>query len=689
MTGEILYGGDYNPDQWLDRPDILAEDIRLMKEAKISVVSLGIFAWSALEPEEGVFRFEWMDSVIENLHKAGIKVFLATPSGARPVWMARTYPEVLRVSPSGQRNLFGGRHNHCFSSPVYRDKTATINRQLADRYSSHPAVILWHISNEYRGDCHCELCQDNFRQWLKERYGTIDALNKAWWNSFWSHTVSDWGDIHSPVPHGELRVHGLNLDWKRFTTDMTVDFMKHEIKALKDSGSTLPVTTNMMAAVEDPDRDPGLNYWKFRGVQDIASWDSYPAWHLPGYKAFDFDQHSSRADDYRRASEVAFQHDFFRSLHGKPFLLMESTPSRVNWRPISKNKRPGMNILSSLQAVAHGSDSVQYFQWRQSRGSFEKFHGAVVDQSGRNDTAVFREASHLGRILKSIKGVASTGYNAEAAILFNWENRWALEDSKGPINDSRISYVETVRKHYYSLWDQGISMDVISGSEERLPYRLIVAPMLYMVSPETADILKKYVQSGGILVTTYLTGYVDESDLCHEGGAPGPLSELLGIRVEDIDALHSFEALNSGLSGTHDTVDYVEHILPGTAECHARFKEYPYKGWPSLCRNLYGNGAAYHLAGRLRTGELQNFYSSHLSKWGLKGKASYVKGKLGKVNVQVRSSEEGDFLFLLNFGEEPAAVELTESWTDLQSGKSGSRWEMAPYGSYVLVMLPG
>ncbi len=696
ITDGLLYGGDYNPDQWLDRPDILEEDIRLMQKAKISVVSLGIFAWSTLEPEEGVFHFDWLDKVIDNLHTAGIKVFLATPSGARPAWLAAKYPEVLRVSASGQRNLFGARHNHCPSSPVYREKVRIINTKLAKRYTNHPAVVLWHISNEYHGvsqdyhgECHCDICQENFRQWLKKRYGSLAALNAAWWSTFWSHTITDWNQIHSPVLRGEQSVHGLNLDWKRFYTHMVVDFMKKEVAALKAAGSELPVTTNMMIMHEAADHDPGLDYWKFQDAQDIASWDSYPSWHMPGHKASaGSGDLSLPVNDFRRASEVAMQHDLFRSLHKAPFLLMESTPSKVNWKNVSKNKRPGMNILSSLQAVAHGANSVQYFQWRQGRGSFEKFHGAVIDQSGSENTAVFKDVAELGDMLQQLAPLAQSEYTASVALLFSWENRWAFDDSKGPINTERKAYVETIKNHYYCLWQQGIQVDIISGEESMEKYDLVVAPMVYMVTKPCGENLQNFVKQGGTLFTTYYTGYVNESDLCFEGGAPGPLHNVLGFHTEDIDALYGGEEMTLLMGKeSYPVQDYYEIIHPTTAKVLATYTDHFSSKLPGLLQNSYKKGTAYHLAGRLDTEGLSNVYKTILGSTNVCGNSALVAEMSSKINIQIRRTEERQYLFVMNFSEHQGHVTFKESYTDALNAKSqGTDWKLPPYGVRVLVV---
>jgi len=357
----MLHGGDYNPDQWSRTPEIWDADMRLMQLAGGNAMTIGIFSWSALEPAEGQFEFGWMDTIMDKLAANGTYAVLATPSGAKPAWMSRAYPEVRRMNADGQRQPHGGRHNHCRTSPVYREKCRLINTRLAERYKDHPALLVWHASNEYDGgDCHCALCYAAFRDWLKARYHhDIDQLNHAYWSSFWSHTFPDWSDVE-PTDHS---VHGLMLDWERFKTAQTIDFYNAETAPLRTLTPGVPITTNFM-----PESDT-LDYAAFAAAVDVVSWDSYPRWH-------------EGESDVDEAARVGLVHDMCRAMNGgKPFMLMESVPSIATRGCIKKMKKPGMHLLSSLQAVAHGSDTVQYFQWRKSRGGVEKFHGAVVDHA--------------------------------------------------------------------------------------------------------------------------------------------------------------------------------------------------------------------------------------------------------------------------------------------------------------------
>ena len=420
------HGGDYNPDQWLHDEHVLEEDVRLMKLSHCNIMSIGIFAWAALEPEEGVYTFDWLERVIDRLYENGISVLLATPSGARPAWMSQRYPEVLRVREDGLRNTHGIRHNHCFTSPTYRLKVHEINTRLAERFGKHPGVVGWHVSNEFSGCCYCDLCKNAFRDYLKREYGSLDEINRNWWTAFWSHTYTDWSQIDPPSRYGEDCVMGLNLAWQRFITYQTVDFIKNEIEPLRRLTPDLPVTTNFM------NRFDGLDYSKFKDVIDIACWDSYPLW---GRDA---------NSDAEIALNTAFYHDYIRSILQKPWVLMESTPSVTNWQEVSKLKRPGMHLLSSMLAVAHGADSIQYFQWRKSRGASEKLHGAVVDHVGHENTRVFRDVTSVGEYLLNIKPVLGSIAHAQAAIIYDCEDRWAIKDARGDFGAQRQFYGQLV-----------------------------------------------------------------------------------------------------------------------------------------------------------------------------------------------------------------------------------------------------
>ena len=672
----MLHGGDYNPDQWPEA--VWDEDMSLMKLAHCNAMTVAIFAWTKLEPAEGQFEFGWLDRVMDLLAENGGYAVLATPSGARPAWLAAKYPEVLRVRPDRGRNLFGVRHNHCFTSPIYREKTALINSKLAERYANHPALLAWHLSNEYNGECHCDLCRAAFQTWVKRKYGTLDALNHAWWTGFWSHIVTDWAQIDPPSPIGETSVHGLNLDWKRFVTDQTVDFMRGEIAPLRQFTPAVPITTNLMGTF------PGLNYWKLAPHLDVISWDSYPMWHKGGASAL--------ASDIALASDVAFVHDINRCLKGgKPFMLMESVPSATNWVPAAKVKRPGMHALSSLQAVAHGSDTVQYFQYRKSRGSSEKFHGAVVDHVGHEDTRVFNDVADLGRKLERLDPVVGTTVRPDVAIIYDWENNWAMTDAQGPRRGDK-GYLDDCKRHYRAFWKRGIPVDVIDMEQDFGGYKLLIAPMLYMVRPGVAERIEAFVKAGGAFVATYLSGIVDENDLCFLGGWPGPLRETLGIWAEEIDALYEGDANavlpasgnGLGLSGEYVAREFCDLIHADTATVLATYGSDFYAGRPALTVNELGKGRAYYIASRNDERFLDDFYGA------LSGQLSLLRALDADlpsgVSAQLRTDGERRFVFLMNFNPTPATVNIGAlSSTDLLTGVPlDKQVELPAYGVIVL-----
>lgn len=662
----LLHGGDYNPDQWLNYPNIIDQDIELMKKSHANTFSVGIFAWSTLEPSENDYHFEWLDDIFERIEAINGNIILATPSGARPAWMSQKYPEVLRTDEYRRKQLHGGRHNHCFSSPYYREKTREINSKLAERYGDHPALLMWHISNEFGGECHCDLCQKSFRDWLKEKYhNDLDKLNHSWWGPFWSHTITDWNQIESPSPIGENAVHGLNLDWKQFVTHQTIGFYRNEIVPLRERTPETPITTNFMS-----DHAPfkGLDYSKFAEEVDVISWDAYPKWH------------NDYEETWETASQVGFIADMFKSLKQQPWLLMESTPSAVNWHDYNKAKRPGMHYLSGMQMLAHGSDSNLYFQWRKSRGSSEKFHGAVVDHDGSEKNRVFKEVSELGKTMEEISAkTVGTERRADTAILYDWNNDWALEDAQGYANETK-KYADTLQKHYQAFWEKDISVDIITKDKAFNDYKLLVAPMLYLVSESTISKLKDYVNSGGVLVSTYITGIVNEHDLAYLDGWPKDLKELFGIEPIETDTLYPSDQNSISYKGKeYPLKEYATIIANIEAEICGVYNEDFYTHTPAITKNRFGKGTAYYIGGRLGQEFKNDFYGEIVSSLNIKPILK-VKHDSG-VSVQGRYNKENDSLiFIMNFTNENREIEIFEGITDVQTNKVlGNKITLKPY----------
>jgi beta-galactosidase len=511
----ILHGGDYNPDQWQRYPEVLAEDYRLMRLAGCNTFTLGVFAWTSYEPEEGHFTFDWLDRVMDRMAEEGHKVVLATPSGAKPAWMSAKYPEIRRVLKSGLREPHTGRHNHCWSSPVYREKVAVINRKLAERYGAHPALGMWHVSNELAGECYCELCVAAYQRWLEAKYGTLDALNHAWWAEFWSKTCTRWDQIDPR--DGSLD--GQSLDFRRFTNHALVDFMLWEMKPLRELTPGVPCTTNFMGTF-------GWNdYARIAEHVDLVADDQYPG----------YDGSSAALPDV--AMTVSFKNDLYRCFKpDRPWMLMESTPDAQQWREPMRLKRPNLHRAEMLQALAHGAEGTCYFQWRKGRGGLEKLHGAVVDHAGHEHTRVFQHVAALGREYERLEPILGSVIENQVAFVYDWDVRWGYEYTSGADRRNN-AYDRTCYAHYRPFWQSGVGVDVIGSERDFSGYKLLVTPQLWLLKPGVAERIRKFVEAGGTWVATQYTGYCDEHNRMLFGGLPGQgLGSVLGIWNEEYDA---------------------------------------------------------------------------------------------------------------------------------------------------------
>ena len=668
LFDQILYGGDYNPEQW--PREIWDEDMRIFKKASINTATINVFSWANLQPSENEYDFTELDEIIEMLTNEQYDIVLGTSTAALPAWMARKYPDVTRVDFEGRKHHFGHRHNHCPNSPNFQIFAQKLVSKLAERYGDHPNVKVWHISNEYSGECYCDNCAKAFRVWIKDKYKTIEAVNEAWNMTFWGHRLYDWEDIIPPNFLGDgisdtaAAFAGLSIDYRRFNSDSLLANFVMEREEIRKFDASTPVTTNLMGAYKP------LDYFKWAKEMDIVSWDNYPSHNTP-------------------LSHTAFNHDLMRGLKdGQSFMLMEQTPSQQNWQPYNALKRPGKMRVQSYQTIAHGADTVQFFQMRRSRGAAEKFHGAVIEHVGHEDTRVFREVAELGHELAQLGNqLIGAKTKARVGIIFDWDNYWALEYTSGPTVD--LYYVDQIQRYYETLYHNQVAVDIIPVDADFEKYDIVFAPVLYMVKDGMTERLEQYVENGGTLLTTFMSGIVDQSDNVHLGGYPGPLRNLLGIWVEEIDALapEKRNTIEFG-SGNWNKTSYECSMLCDLlhlegAEAVAEYTSDFYKGMPAVTKNAFGKGEAWYLATLPEKEMLQEIIDHLLKEKNITGFGVQPEG----IEISSRIKEGKEFIFVMNHTEKEKAVNKNfEEYEELLSAEKGAATlQLEPFGVRIYV----
>jgi beta-galactosidase len=648
----LAYGGDYNPEQWPEW--VWTQDVALMREAGVNLVTVGVFSWALLEPSPGSYDFDWLERVITLLHEGGIAVDLATGTASPPPWFSRRFPDSLPQTREGNRLWPGGRQAFCPSSEDYRAAATALAQALADRFGEHPALAMWHVHNEYgchNAHCYCNTSAASFRRWLQRRYGDLDRLNAAWGTAFWSQHYYDFEEI---VPPRLTPTHAnptQQLDWWRFSSDELLSCFTAERDVLRAATPHIPVTTNFMGAFKP------LDYFAWGREQDVVSNDHY----LMG------------ADPTGQVG-LSMASDLTRSYGlGRPWVLMEHSTSAVNWQPRNIAKTPGQLRRNSLAHVARGADAVCFFQWRASRAGAEKFHSAMLPHAG-TDSKIWREVVELGSNLSAISEIAGSRVRADVAIVWDWAAWWAVELDSHPTSD--IDFVAQVRASYESLWSQGITVDFVEPGIELAPYKLVVLPSLYLVSDADAANLAAYVFDGGTLVCHFFSGIVDPDDAIRLGGYPGAFRDLLGIRIEEFFPLRAEETvtLSDGATGSL----WSELVRVEAAEVITSYVDGPVAGSPATTVNNYGAGRAHYLSTRLDERALAGVLRSVSAEAGAEAAARAPRG----VEVVRRSHADADYLFVINHTEEAAQIDV--AGTDLLTGVHAAHTTVAAGGVMVL-----
>jgi beta-galactosidase len=641
----LFYGGDYSPEQWPE--SVWREDVALMREAGVNLVSLGVFAWSRLEPAEGEYRFDWLDRALDLLYENGVRAALATPTASPPPWFSLAHPEALPVTPDGVRLTHGSRDTYCPSAAAYRQAAVRLAEALARRYAGHPGLAMWHVHNEYSAGCHCDQAAASFRRWLRTRYGSLDRLNEAWTTAFWSQEYGEWAQVLPPRATRYLPNPAHALDFRRFVSDELLSCFQEQRDVLRAHTPGVPVTTNFAfgAWVQ-------VDNWAWAGEQDLVAVDCYP---------------SASGVDGRR--QTAFAADLARAWAGGwPWLLMEQAPNLVVTEGRMLAKEPAELTRLTLSHVARGSLGGMFFQWRASRGGAEMFHSAMVPHAGP-DSRVFRGVVALGRLLSRLSEVDSGRVDAPVAVTWDPQSWWALQGPGLPSSD--LDYLGSVREVHAALLDAGVTCDFAHPEADLSAYRLVLVPALFLVTDLARASIRRYVSGGGTVVVWYASGIVDADHQVWPGGYPGALREVLGVRVEEFQPMPPGETvrLSTGDTGTV----WREYLHAEGATVEARYPD----GSPAITRNGYGGGTGWYVSTRLDEAGLSRFLGTVLST------VDVPAGAAAGVEVVRRRGDGASWLFVINHTDEDR--EVPASGRDLVTGENVRDTLRVPAGGYAVV----
>ncbi|CAD6005107.1 beta-galactosidase [Agreia sp. COWG] len=656
---EVRYGGDYNPEQW--NRETWLEDIELMRHAGVNLVSVGIFSWVMVEPREREYDFTFLDEILELLGAADIDVDLGTPTAAPPAWFWAKYPDAHPVTREGVRLGNGSRGMVSPSSPEYRRAAVAVTEQLAARYGSHPAVIMWHVHNEYGApisDSYDDYSVAAFRTWLEGRYGTLEALNAAWGTAFWGQVYGEWSEIDAPRLSASVSNQAQRLDFQRFTSDALLECFIAERDAIRRHAPTAPITTNFMAT-----NCPSIDYWKWAKEVDIVANDHYLV--------------AERLDNHVLLSMDA---DLSRSLAGgRPWILMEHSTSAVNWQPRNIAKRRGELARNSLAHFARGADAVLFFQFRASRYGAEKFHSAMLPHAGTS-SRVWKEVVQLGADLSRLGGALGSRVQARVAIVWSIESFWALDLEWRP--SVELNHRERQEAFYAALWAMGVTIDFVHPSHELSGYDAVFAPSLYLLDAEGAANIESYVSGGGTLAVSYFSGIVGTNDEVLPGASPGALREVLGLEIQEFLPLRETETvvLDNGF-GTGSA--WSEDVLVTSAEALASYESGPAAGQPAITRNRHGSGDAWYVSTKIDGADLSAFIAQVLESAGV-----VIGAPPAGLEVVTRAGDTEQYTFFINHSSDAATVASPTGARDALTGSAAAPETTIPGDGFRILVSP-
>lgn len=659
---ETRFGVDYYPEHWEECR--WETDAKLMREAGFNVVRMGEFSWAKLEPRKGEFDFTWLDRAVALLARYGIDTVLGTPTAAPPKWVVDESPDVCPTDMYGRVRGFGSRRHTCFNSPSLRGHAERIVKAMAEHYKDNPHVIAWQVDNELMGRCWCENCRQAFIRWLKRKYGTLEALNKAWGTVFWSQTYENWNELILPgyaacgISDVDNSVHnpGLELDYKRFCSDSILDYYRMQAEILRENGGK-PVTANVMPNAEHVD------YFRFGREMDFASWDDYPV--------------SSFGN--KQYSWVSMGHSLTRNLKRKRFWVMEQESGPCGWSTIGDTPEPGQLRLWAMQSLADGAEGIVFYRWRPCLSGTEEYWYGVLDHDGIPRRR-YREIREAGLDLKKTnEALEGAEFHAEAAVVYSYDVLWAHQNQK---HGALFDYKDLIHRCYRALIQSGINADVIDQTADFSGYKVVVMPAFCLGTEEIREKAEQYVGGGGTLVLSFRSGIKEWNNSMTEATTPGIFRKLAGLVVEEFDSLNFGRKIPvRGSEGNFEASVWCDVIRPVTAEARAYYEGGFYRGTPAILKNSFGKGSVWYFGCDPDPESLRRYAAAVCREAGV---VLPVEKCPENVELSEWKKAAESILIALNHSAESVSLKLGKTRRDLLTGKSAERFELPAYGAAVL-----
>jgi beta-galactosidase len=653
----FLFGVAYYPEHW---PESYWErDAKLMQEAGVNAVRMGEFAWYLMEPREGVFDFSLFDRAIAVLARHGIKTILGTPTAAPPKWVTGKYPETLAVYPDGQPADDQTRRHYCYNSPIYRRLSKRIVEEMAEHFRDNPNVIGWQTDNEFNchlSECYSESCRNGFREWLRAKYGDLNALNERWGAAFWSQWYTHWGQVDLPFPAPAYHNPALMLDYKRFISDSVISYQGDQVEIIRKARPNDFITHNGYFK--------NIDYYRFSRELDLFAFDNYPCFN----------------DDPQYP--VGARLTMSRGFRGR-FFIMEQQTGPGGQTYLLRSPRPGEMSLWAFQSIAHGADGVLHFRWRTARKGAEEYWSGVLEHDNvpRTRYQEFKqEGAQIQRLGRQLLG---SHIVSDIAVLKDFDDEWVF-DYQYLTKEVNVS---AAYEHLFQAASEAkYNIDFIGQHADFHRYKVIFGPHLILMDPELAQKIRAFVEGGGTFILSAHSAVKNRDNAMTDQVQPILIRDLFGIDVTGFQCYQppsrKKNAIRFADGATMPVEVFADELKPSRAAVLASWDRDYLKGRPAVTENRVGKGRAVYYGSFFNLEAARELIRRYAGEAGLK---PLMTGVPARVEVTRRTRGADNYYFVLNHQDDTVAIKPGAGYFDvLENAPAPAAMTLAPFQYKVL-----